>query len=195
MHLTDTNPRYSIEVYGVKLLWTCKANMSVCIEGNAGKIIMLLWSLELDSDRWITKWTGAISFPSRVCSQGLFLSFVWRCHQNNTPTILCFHSLHPEKLLSQRSNSLTENPLMQCDRYFFMRSFLLLSPSPFHNPKHPLLTPTHSQLSFRLVWIHRAELLRSHSNDTRNPLITWLLTAHKKHWYLNCKHPFPASIL
>lgn len=44
------------------------------IRGNEGrkKLIILLWSFKLDSDKWITKWTGAIAFSSCFCSQALW---------------------------------------------------------------------------------------------------------------------------
>ena len=48
---------------------TCKANCEFGVKSD--KMIMLLWLYKLDSDKWITKRTGAIRFSSSFSQQEL----------------------------------------------------------------------------------------------------------------------------
>lgn len=147
------------------------------------KIMMLSWCFKLDSDKWITEWMEAISFSSHFCSEGLF-GLLFDAATKITPRmILCFHSLHPEKVLSHRSNSLTESFNVVWRILLHPHIFTSLSPSAFSQTSsilcsHPLTHCCHLDRHENTTDEMNYWDLR-YSTENTNPLIPGdYLTAH-----------------
>ena len=132
-------------------------------------IIMLLWFFKLDSDKWISKWTAAISFSSRFCPQNL-LGVLSDTATKITPTLIVhFHSLGPGKgAFTKIKQGLTKS--------FYTAWKLLLYPFIFplfprraltrrwYNTKHPALIPTRLVTALVLTDMDTQLLSRKHQD-------------------------------
>lgn len=125
---------------------TCRAYNIILwhsMRGNEGKDAFMMF--KLDSDKWIGKWTGAISISSCFCSRGLLPFFFWGEHQNNSTLIVCFDSVGPG--LAQSFNVAWQ--LLLCPLIFpFLSTLAFLQ---LREDTSPAVLPVQSLLSFEVI--------------------------------------------